>query len=35
MKENQELRSQISELIPKVGNNNTTHNNTLNQKFNM
>ena len=35
MKENQELRSQISELIPKVGNNNTTHNNTLNQKFNI
>ena len=35
MKENQELRSQISELIPKIGNNNTTHNNTLSQKFNI
>ena len=32
LKENRELRAQVSELIPKVGNNN---NNTLNQKFNI
>lgn len=30
VKENQELRSQVTELIPKVGNNNT-----VNQKFNI
>ena len=33
LKENQELRAQVNELIPKVGNNN--NNNTLNQKFNI
>ena len=33
MKENNELRAQVSELIPKVGNNNNTINN--NQKFNI
>ena len=32
MKENKELRAQVSELIPKVGNNNTVNNN---QKFNV
>jgi hypothetical protein len=31
MKENDELRSQVTELIPKVGNNNTN----VNQKFNI
>ncbi len=31
IKENQELRAQVNELIPKVGNNNKT----LNQKFNI
>ena len=31
MKENKELRDQVSELIPKVGNNN----NNINQKFNI
>ena len=33
MKENNELRAQVSELIPKVGNNNNTINN--NQKLNI
>ena len=32
MKENNELRAQVSELIPKVGNNN---NNNINQKLNI
>ena len=35
IKENQELRSQIKELIPKVGNNNTITNNNINNKFNI
>jgi hypothetical protein len=30
--ENKELRNQISELIPRVGNNNNTINNTINSK---
>jgi len=30
--ENKELRDQISELIPRVGNNNNTINNTINSK---
>ena len=35
-KENQELRKQISELIPKVGNNNNSNNtNNVKQKFNI
>ena len=34
IKENQELRSQIKELIPKVGNNTITNNN-INNKFNI
>nr|UZT28789.1 MIGE-like protein [Nucleocytoviricota sp.]UZT29065.1 MIGE-like protein [Nucleocytoviricota sp.] len=34
LKENQELRQQISELIPKVGNNNTINNNN-NNHFNI
>jgi hypothetical protein len=33
IKENQELRAQVSELIPKIGNNNTNIHN--NQKFNI
>ena len=33
LKENQELRAQVSELIPKIGNNNTNIHN--NQKFNI
>jgi len=37
IKENQELRSQIKELIPKVGSNNsvTNNNNNINNKFNI
>jgi hypothetical protein len=42
IKENNDMRKQICDLIPKVNNtthntthNNTTHNNTLNQKFNI
>ena len=36
IKENQELRSQIKELIPKVGSNNSvTNNNNINNKFNI
>lgn len=42
IKENNDMRKQICELIPKVNNttnnnttNNNTHNNTLNQKFNI
>ena len=41
IKENQELRSQIKELIPKVGsnnsvtNNNNNNNNNINNKFNI
>jgi len=35
IKENQELRSQIKELIPKVGINNTITNNNINNKFNI
>ena len=37
IKENQELRSQLKELIPKVGSNNsvTTNNNNINNKFNI
>jgi hypothetical protein len=34
LRENQELRQQIGELIPKIGNNNTV-NNTVNNKFNI
>ena len=34
LKENKELREQIGELIPKIGNNNTV-NNTVNNKFNI
>ena len=34
IKENQDLRSQIKELIPKVGNNTITNNN-INNKFNI
>lgn len=32
LKENQELRAQVNELIPKIGNNNTTN---IKQKFNI
>ena len=35
IKENQELRSQIKELIPKVGSNNSVTNNNINNKFNI
>ena len=37
IKENQDLRSQIKELIPKVGSNNnvTNNNNNINNKFNI
>tara|TARA_R110002074_G_scaffold313728_1_gene484261 strand:- start:1926 stop:2837 length:912 start_codon:yes stop_codon:yes gene_type:complete len=35
-KENQELRNQIKEMIPLIGNNNNSHNtNNLKQKFNI
>ena len=36
MKENQELRKQVTDLLPKVGNTtNNTFNNTVNQNFNI
>jgi len=35
IKENAKQQTQISELIPKLGVNNTTHNNTQNNKFNI
>jgi hypothetical protein len=35
IKENQELRSQIKELIPKVGSNSNITNNNINNKFNI
>jgi hypothetical protein len=35
LKENKELRQQIGELIPKIGNNNNNVNNTINNKFNI
>ena len=35
IKENQELRSQIKELIPKVGSNSNITNNNTNNKFNI
>ena len=35
LQENKELRKQISELIPKVGNNNNTINSNNKQKFNI
>ena len=35
LRENQELRQQIGELIPKIGNNNNNVNNTINNKFNI
>ena len=35
LKENQELRQQITDLIPKVGNNNNTINNNNNNHFNI
>ena len=36
MKENQELRKQVTDLLPKIGNTtNNTFNNTVNQNFNI
>jgi hypothetical protein len=35
IKENQDLRSQIKELIPKVGSNSNITNNNINNKFNI